>query len=168
MNSFSESSNHTQFSVCTKKKEEMIFLSYSKLTKTKPENTPQYLDQDLLSNSMFNCLKSLGLLEISFDKKNFQEYSLEPPQHHYLILALAFFLDCAIGKPVNFKAIVSLNVKGNDTKTSLISNDVFIKFERITPTKIICNNQGVIVCFRSKPHIGSQFKYQYKYYVISS
>jgi hypothetical protein len=111
----------------------------------------------LLKTNMFKCLLSLGFLEVSYDKRTFKEFTLSKGDHS-LLIALAYFLNCAMDNSVKYKAIVSVPF--------LNGNDLTINFERLTPTIIVGNINCIVIRFRSNPGIGSQFL-QSDYYDIS-
>ncbi len=112
--------------------------------------SPDQLYTKLVKTKLFKCLLSLGFLEVSYDKKTFNEFILSKGDHT-LLIALAYFLDCATNNPVNYRAVISVPF--------LNGSDLTVNFERITPTIIIGNVNGITIRFRSKPGIGSQFRY---------
>lgn len=108
-----------------------------------------HLYKILVKTNMFKCLLSLGFLEVSYDKKTFKEFTLSKGDHS-LLIALAYFLDCARDNLVNYKAIISVPfVNGKD---------LTVNFERLTPTIIVGNINCIVIRFRGKPGIGSQFR----------
>lgn len=103
----------------------------------------------LVKTNMFKCLLSLGFLEVSYDKRTFKEFILSEGDHS-LLIALAYFLDCARNNPVKYKAIISVPF--------INGKDLTVKFERLTPTIIVGTINCIVIRFRSKPGIGSQFR----------
>ena len=107
---------------------------------------------ELLKTELFKQLSSIGIVSVSYDKKEFRKF--EPSKlngNRHQAIALALFLSSAENNPIGYEAEIIVPHEQGD--------NFIADFKRLTPTIVqYVNKNGLIVRFRGNPGIWSQFR----------